>query len=108
MAVLKGSCVFASDLIRRVPIPLELAFGAATSYRDGTQAGTLERNYFPTASEIEGRELLLVDDILDTGRTLHALRQEFLRRGARAVKSCVFLDKPSRRTVDFQPDFRAF
>jgi hypoxanthine phosphoribosyltransferase len=108
MAVLKGSCVFASDLIRRVPIPLELAFVAATSYREGTQPGRLELNYFPAASEIEGRNLLLVDDILDTGRTLHALRAEFLRRGARDVQTCVFLDKPSRRVVPFQPDFRCF
>ncbi len=108
VSVLKGSCVFASDLIRRIPIPLELAFLAASSYGDGTESGTLEINFFPTGNEIEGRNLLLVDDILDTGRTLHGLKAELTRRGAAEVRSCVFLDKPSRRAVPLQADFRVF
>jgi hypoxanthine phosphoribosyltransferase len=108
VSVLKGSCVFASDLIRRMPIPLELAFLAASSYGDGTVSGKLEINFFPTGNEIDGRNLLLVDDILDTGRTLFALKRELLERGAREVKSCVFLDKPVRRMVPLQPDFRCF
>jgi len=108
VCVLKGSCVFASDLIRRIPIPLELAFLAASSYGDGTTSGQLEINFFPTGNEIEGRNLLLVDDILDTGRTLYALKHELARRGAAEVRSCVFLDKPSRRAVPLQADFRAF
>lgn len=108
VSVLKGSCVFASDLIRRIPIPLELAFLAASSYGDGTVSGKLEINFFPAGNEIEGRNLLLVDDILDTGRTLHAVKAELLRRGAREVRTCVFLDKPARRAVALQPDFRCF
>ncbi|MEM7310566.1 MAG: hypoxanthine phosphoribosyltransferase [Planctomycetota bacterium] len=108
VCVLKGSCVFASDLIRRIPIPLELAFVAAESYRKGTTSGELSINYFPTGDEIEGRNLLLVDDILDTGRTLHVLRSELLERGARDVRTCVFLDKPARRAVEFNADFRVF
>jgi hypoxanthine phosphoribosyltransferase len=108
VSVLKGSCVFASDLIRRIPIPIELAFVSASSYGDGTTAGALQLNFFPAESEIAGRDLLLVDDILDTGRTLSRLVLEMQRRGAREVRTCVFLDKPSRRSVPFQPDFRAF
>ncbi len=108
VAVLKGSCVFASDLIRRIPIPLELAFLAASSYGDGTQAGRLEIQFIPPGNEIEGRDLLLVDDILDTGRTLRGVRQELLARGAREVRTCVFLDKPARRAVELRPDFRVF
>lgn len=108
VSVLKGSCVFASDLIRRIPIPLELTFVAATSYGDGTESGTLELNFFPAGNEIEGRNLLLVDDILDTGRTLYGLKHELARRGAAEVRTCVFLDKPSRRAVPLQADFRAF
>jgi len=108
VSVLKGSCVFASDLIRRIPIPLELAFLAASSYGDGTESGELEINFFPTGNEIEGRHLLLVDDILDTGRTLHRLRGELARRGAKEVRTCVFLDKPSRRAVPFSADLRCF
>lgn len=108
VSVLKGSCVFASDLIRRIPVPLELAFLAASSYGDGTTSGELEVNFFPTGNEIEGRNLLLVDDILDTGNTLSRLKAELERRGAGEIRTCVFLDKPSRREVDIQADFRCF
>lgn len=108
VSVLKGSCVFASDLIRRIPIALELAFVSASSYGSGTRSGELHINYFPSDGEIAGRNLLLVDDILDTGRTMHALMGELTRRGARDIKTCVFLDKPARRAVPFHADFRCF
>ncbi len=108
VSVLKGSCVFASDLIRRIQIPLELAFVAASSYGDGTVGGSVQVNFFPAEKEIEGRHLLLVDDILDTGRTLHHLKSEMLTRGAASVRTCVFLDKPSRRSVEFEADFACF
>jgi len=108
ISILKGSCVFASDLIRRIPIPLELAFVSAQSYGDGTESRELELNFFPTDQEIRGRRLLLVDDILDTGKTMSSLVQAFEARGASEVRSCVFLDKPSRRTVRYEADFRAF
>lgn len=105
VSVLKGSCIFSADLIRRIPIPLELAFVSASSYGDGTTSGELEISFFPTG-EIEGRNLLLVDDILDTGQTMARLRAEFRRRGAAEVATCVFLDKPSRRAVELDADFR--
>lgn len=108
VSVLKGSCVFAADLIRRIPIPLELAFVAASSYRNRTEAGDLSVDLFPSSGEIEGRHLLLVDDILDTGQTVSFLKRELLERGAADVKSCVFLDKPSRRSVDCNAEFRVF
>lgn len=108
VSVLKGSCVFASDLIRRIPIPLELAFVSASSYGDGTEGGEVRLNFFPTEHEIGGRNLLLVDDILDTGRTLYSLRKELERRGAAEVRTCVFLDKPSRRAVECEADHRCF
>mgnify|MGYP001288842819 CR=1 FL=1 len=108
VSVLKGSCVFASDLIRRIPIPLELAFVSASSYGSGVESGALQLNFLPAESEIEDRELLLVDDILDTGRTLSRLVEELGRRGARSVRTCVFLDKPARRATPLAADFRAF
>ena len=108
VSILKGSCVFASDLIRRIPIPLELAFVAAESYRDGTESGELKLNFFPSGNEIEGRNLLLVDDILDTGKTMWSLKKELMDRGAAEVRSCVFLDKPSRRAVEYEADYRCF
>jgi hypoxanthine phosphoribosyltransferase len=108
VSVLKGSCIFAADLIRRIPIPLELAFVSSSSYGDRTESDELALDFLPTDGEIAGRRLLLVDDILDTGRTLHALERELTARGATEVRSCVFLDKPARRAIDFAPDFRVF
>lgn len=108
VSVLKGACIFSSDLIRRIPVPLELAFVSASSYGKGTEGGELAMNFFPTEDEIEGRRLLVVDDILDTGRTMSSLVEAFEARGAKEVRSCVFLDKPSRRNVDYEADFRCF
>ena len=85
-----------------------MAFVGASSYGAGTVSGDLKLNFFPHEGEIKGRRVLLLDDILDTGKTMSALRREFLARGAAEVKSCVFLDKPSRRAVDLQADFRCF
>lgn len=108
VSVLKGSCVFASDLIRRIPIPLELAFLSVSSYRSGTESGSLEITFLPSSNEIEGRRLLVVDDILDTGRTLRRVQAELGSRGAGEIRTCVFLDKPSRRVVPIVPDLRCF
>jgi len=108
VAVLKGSCVFVADLIRRLPLPLELAFVSAVSYRSGTAPGRLELGSLPPADEVRGRSVLLVDDILDTGRTLEALLAEIRGRGARDVRTCVFLDKPARRAAGLRPDFSCF
>ena len=108
VAVLKGSVVFVADLIRRIPLALELGFAGVESYRGGTVAGRLEIHGLPGAEEVRGRRVLLVDDILDSGRTLLSLRDELLGRGARDVRTCVFLDKPARRAVDLCADFAAF
>jgi hypoxanthine phosphoribosyltransferase len=108
VSVLKGSCIFAADLIRRIPIPLQLAFVSASSYGRGTSPGDLDLSLVPTGPEIRGQRLLLVDDILDSGRTLSVLSRELSSRGALEVRTCVFLDKPSRRSVAFQADFHVF
>lgn len=108
VAVLKGGCVFAADLIRKLPMPLSLSFAAASSYRDGTTSGALKLTFLPPEPEIRGRRILLVDDILDTGRTAAALRKKLLAHGAHEVKTCVLLDKPSRRVVACRADFSCF
>jgi hypoxanthine phosphoribosyltransferase len=108
IAVLKGSVVFVADLIRRLPIPLNLAFAWAKSYRQDTTPGRLELGGLPPDNELAGRRILLVDDILDSGRTLQTIRAEILARGARDVRTCVFLDKPARRTVPIEADHVCF
>lgn len=108
VAILKGSCIFVADLVRRLPNPLEMAFVAARSYGDRTTSGELQVDFLPAKSELSGRRLLLVDDILDTGRTLLHVRTALLERGAAEVRTCVFLDKPARRVIDIEPDFKVF
>jgi hypoxanthine phosphoribosyltransferase len=108
VAVLKGSIVFVADLIRSLPLPLRLAFVWAESYRRGTVPGRLELAGLPAEEELRGRRVLLVDDILDSGRTLAAIRAELLARGAGEVRTCVFLDKPGRRAVELAADHVCF
>jgi len=106
--VLKGSILFAADLVRRLPLPLEMAFVAAESYGSGTAPGELRVDLFPAHGELAGRDVLLVDDILDTGQTLSRLVAEMRARSARDVRTCVFLDKRARRSVDLQADWSCF
>lgn len=106
--VLKGSILFAADLIRRLPGALELSFAAARSYGAGRESGELVLEYLPAPDEVRGREVLLVDDILDSGRTLERLARELSARGARDVRTCVLLDKPARRSAPIAADWRCF
>jgi hypoxanthine phosphoribosyltransferase len=108
VAVLDGSVVFVADLIRSLPFPLRLAFVWARSYGTGTSGGELSFGGLPDGAALQGKRVLLVDDILDSGRTLAALRAALLARGARDVRTCVLLDKPARRTVAIRADHVAF
>jgi hypoxanthine phosphoribosyltransferase len=108
VCVLKGSFVFVSDLVRRMPIPLQLSFASVSSYGGGTRPGALELTLLPPPAELAGRHLLLVDDILDSGRTLARMKAELLALGPSGVTTCVFLDKPARRVVPFEAEHRCF
>ena len=108
IAVLKGSVVFVADLIRQLPIRLRLGFLQAESYRDETRAGALELSPLPPESELRARRILLVDDILDSGRTLAAIRARLLAAGAADVRTCVLLDKPARRAVAIEAEHVGF
>lgn len=108
VAVLKGSCIFVADLVREIPIPLRLTFVAAESYREGTTRGALSLDWLDSGREVRGRRVLLVDDVVDTGHTLAAIRSELLARGATAVETCALLDKPARRALPLEIDYRCF
>lgn len=96
LVLMDGAFVFAADLARTVHLPgLELRFVRASSYRGGTtSSGAVDLGAMP---DLRGRQVVLIDDILDTGLTLAAARSSALAAGAEAVTVCVLLDKPARR-----------
>jgi hypoxanthine phosphoribosyltransferase len=108
VGVLTGSIVVVADLIRRLEGPVELSMVSASSYRGtATVPGRLELR-LDSLPELTGRDVLLVDDIFDTGRTLEALVVELGRRGAASVRSLVLVRKAGRAQVAMRPDFVGF
>jgi hypoxanthine phosphoribosyltransferase len=111
IAVLKGSFVFAADLIRTLHhagVRPQIDFMALSSYGDKTiSSGTvvITRDIVDT---VKGRRVLLIDDILESGRTMEFARNELLDRGAEMVRTCLMLDKKGKRIVDFEADFVGF
>ena len=107
LAILNGSIMFFSDLLKKIDLPLEIDFMAAKSYGDNTHPGEVHI-VKDLDKPIEGRHILIVEDILDTGQTLHALYKLLDVRGAASLKTCTFLDKPARRTTDFYADYKGY
>lgn len=108
IGVLTGSLVLLADLIRHVNIPLRVGFVQAKSYRgDATYPGELTINS-ELMPDVKGRDVLLLDDIFDTGHTLKALVTQIGNMGPRSVRSAVLLRKLGRQEVAFEPDYVAF
>ncbi|MBC8159284.1 MAG: hypoxanthine phosphoribosyltransferase [Rhodospirillales bacterium] len=111
VGVLKGCFVFVADLIRqfnRNGMPLEVEFIRLSSYgRDKESSGDVKL-LSDLPEDIAGKQVLLVDDIVDTGLSLDYAVEHILKKGASQVKTCVLLDKPSRRANDFKADFIGF
>ncbi len=108
VGVLTGSIVLVADVIRQIETPVQVDFVRASSYRGRT---TRSRDLTVDAVELpdlSGRDVLLVDDILDTGRTLRALAELLRSRGAASVRTAVLLWKRDRTEADFQPDYFCF
>jgi hypoxanthine phosphoribosyltransferase len=109
IAVLNGSLIFAADLLRRLPLPLKLDCISVSSYHGGTESsGTVTFDQLSTP-DITGRHVLIVDDILDSGRTLHAICAR-LRSAAqpKTVRVCVLLRKRRPRAEELEADFVGF
>lgn len=103
--ILRGSLVFAADLIRKIELPLTVDFIQASSYGSGTEtSGTLNITH-PLADDPAGRHLLLIEDIIDSGVTLLNLREQLKSSGALSVKTCTLLSKPARRRADIEADY---
>jgi hypoxanthine phosphoribosyltransferase len=108
VVVLHGGLVFAADLMRRLDMPMRLGVALASSYRGAaTSPGELQVQMHP-GLDVAGRHVLLVDDILDTGRTLLRLRDDIRALGARSVRLATLVDKPSRRVAPLHADFVGF
>ncbi len=108
VAVLTGSLIALADLVRQIRIPLRIALVQASSYRGAaTTATTLVINE-AFAPDVVGRDVLLLDDILDTGQTLSALAQHLKDRGASTVRTAVLLRKMGRQIVPIEPDYFGF
>ena len=111
VAILKGSFVFAADLIRalhRAGLDPEVDFISLSSYRKSTKSSGQVEILRDIEMDVEGRNVLLVDDILESGRTLAFAKDLVSARGARQVLTCVLLDKPVRRAVNVEADLAAF
>jgi len=108
IVLLKGAFVFAADLLRRIPRQLEIECLNVASYHGGLQSsGTVDflDRAFP---EVKGRQVLLLDDILDTGRTLHAVAERLSEEGARSVRTGVLLVKDRPRDEEIAADYAGF
>jgi len=111
ISVLKGSFIFTADLIRalhRAGIEPEIDFLKLSSYGEGTESSGEMKILFDLSANVAGREVLVVDDILDTGRTLSFARNLLNEREATTVKACCLLDKAERRIVDVEAEYVGF
>ena len=108
VAILKGAVVFTSDLIKEIKLPLAIDFMAVSSYGVSTKSSGVVRILKDLEEEIEGRDVLIVEDIVDTGLTLHYLLENLWSRGPRSLKICCCLDKPTRRSAPVEVDYVGF
>ena len=106
VCILKGSIVFMGDLMKKITVPLEIDCMKASSYGAGTvTTGTVNIHLDLIRLDLDKCDLLIIEDIIDSGVTLSYLTKYLLGKGARSVRTCTLLDKPSRRKVDFTPDY---
>lgn len=108
VGVLKGAVIFYADLVRAIPFPVALDFMAISSYGASSESSGVHRILKDLDSAIEGRHVLLVEDIVDSGLTLRFLREYLAGRGPASVRVCVLLDKPERRKTEVQVDYCGF
>ena len=108
VCILKGAVVFMSDLIRQIDCPLAIDFMAVSSYGDATTSSGAVMILKDLESNVEDRHVLIVEDIIDTGLTLKYLVENIQARKPASVKICTLLDKPERRKVEINVDYKGF
>lgn len=108
VSILKGSVVFMADLMRAVTIPCSIDFMVVSSYGSGTETSGLVKIVKDLQNDLSGMDVLIVEDILDTGVTLSSLIPMLRLRNPSSIKLCTILNKPSRRRADIQADYNGF
>ena len=107
ISLLKGSFIFASDIVRSIDTKVKLGFMTTSSYGDDFESsGKVKMSGL--SDDIEGYDILVVDDITDSGLTMKSVMEHLKGKNPASVKSCVLLDKPSRRQVELKPDYVGF
>ncbi|MBQ8685455.1 MAG: hypoxanthine phosphoribosyltransferase [Clostridia bacterium] len=108
VCILKGSVIFFSDLIRNMKTPLTIDFMAVSSYGNGTKSTGELKIKKDLATDIAGRDVLIVEDIIDSGNTLYNLKKLLNARSPSSVNIVTLLDKPERREVPMEPEYKCF
>jgi len=108
ICVLKGAFIFMADLVKNITVPLELDFMAVSSYGDSTKSSGVVKIIKDLDQSVEGREVLIVEDIIDSGLTLSHLIELLKSRNASSVTVVTLFDKPARRTVNLEADLTGF
>ena len=108
LGVMKGSLVFLADLVRRIPLDLSVHFVRVTSQREQAAGRVLTEIVYSTGVPLAGRDVLLLEDIVDTGITLSYLLGHIHEHSPRSLRVCALIDKPDARKIDVHPDWSAF
>ena len=108
VSVLKGSIIFLADLVRAMPIPLSIDLMEVSSYGASTESSGQVRILKDLSTSIEGRDVIVVEDIIDTGLTLNYLLKYLHDKGPASIRICCLLDKPARRLAQIEIDYRGF
>lgn len=108
ICVLKGGSFFMCDLAKRISVPVSLDFMSVSSYGSGTKSGGVVKIVKDLDEPIKDKDVLVVEDIVDSGRTLSYLLEMLWARGPESLRLCTLLDKPERRVVDVDVDYTGF
>ncbi len=108
VGVLKGAFIFMADLVRGLTIPVKVDFVAISSYGFSSQSSGVVQIIKDIGQSITNQQVLIIEDIVDTGLTLHYLKERLLAREPKEVKICALLDKPARREVPLEVDYAGF
>ncbi|NLY66194.1 MAG: hypoxanthine phosphoribosyltransferase [Tissierellia bacterium] len=108
ISLLRGSFVFAADLVRAITVPVNIDFMTTSSYGYSDKSSGVVEIISDIRANVKDKYVLIVDDIMDSGNTMKEVVEYVNKKGPKSIKTCVLLDKPSRREVDIRPDYVGF